>query len=130
VYAGHASLFSNSSVLHYTDSYNVARMFEIGSRRSHLHSLLFEIFLSLNRHKVKLTVAWLPRSDPRLVVADYYSRDIDLTDFGISGECFSSIAATWGPFSIDLFGSDVNRRCSRFFSRLYSDKAEGMNAFA
>jgi hypothetical protein len=129
-YASNAQLFANSSVLHYTDSMNVARMFEIGSRRSHLHSLLFEIFLSLNRFNVKLSVEWLPRSDPTLVVADYFSRDLDLTDFRLSGECFSAISSTWGPFSLDVFASDLNKRVNRFFSRTYSDYAVGMNAFA
>ena len=36
----------------------------------------------------------------------------------------------WGPFSLDCFASDTNHRVLRFFSRLYSEKATGMNAFA
>ena len=65
-----------------------------------------------------------------MVLADYYSRDLDTTDYGISHDAFDAISKVWGPFTIDAFASDSNRRVKRFFSRLYSQVAEGVDAFS
>ena len=131
-YTDHAFLASlaNSSVLHYTDSYNLFRMFEIGSKRSHLHALLFDIFINLKAFNIHLEVQWLLRSDPTMVLADYFSKSLDTSDWGISEKAFGALSSAWGPFDIDAFASETNKRLSRFFSKLYSQKAEGMNAFA
>lgn len=106
LYTTKAHLFAGHHILHQTDSHNVSRLFQIGSKRSHLHSLLFDVFMALHAHKVRLTVEWLPRTDPTIEVADYFSRTMDATDYGIGSEAFQSISHTWGPFSIDLFAND------------------------
>ena len=124
------SSIANQSVMHCTDSYNLQRMFEIGSKRSHLHSLLFEIFLNLRTFNIRLTVKWLPREDPTMVVADYFSRELDTTDYGISHTAFAALSSAWGPFDLDAFASDSNARLRNFYSKLYSTRALGMDALA
>ena len=105
-------------------------MFKIGSKRSHLHNLLFEIFLNLKMFNITLEVEWLPRENPTMVVADYFSRDLDTSDYGISEAAFASLSAAWGPFDVDAFASDSNARLKHFFSKLFSEAAQGMDAFA
>ena len=118
------------SIIHYTDNYNLERLFMIGSRRSRLHTLLFKIFSSLVKFGIRLQVKWLPRENPVMVVADYYSRNLDRTDYSLSHSCFHAISAAWGPFSVDAFANDHNAVVSRFFSMLYSERAEGMDGLA
>ena len=118
------------SIIHYTDNYNLERLFLVGSRRSRLHSLLFKIFSSLMSFGIRLQVKWLPRENPVMVVADYYSRHLDLTDYSISHACFHAFSATWGPFSVDAFANDHNAVVGRFYSKLYSEQAEGMDGLA
>ena len=125
-----AVLFRNRSVLHYTDNLSLVRLFEIGSRRSLLHSMLFDIFLKLSQFKINLEVRWLPREDPTMQIADYYSRDLDVADYGISEAAFASLSSAWGPFDLDAFASDRNRRLARFWSKLFSERAEGLDAFS
>ena len=125
-----AILFRNRSVMHYTDNLSLVRLFEIGSRRSLLHSMLFDIFIKLYEFKINLEVRWLPREDPTMQIADYYSRDLDVADYGISEQAFASLSSAWGPFDLDAFASDRNRRLSRFWSKLFSERAEGMDAFS
>ena len=120
----------NKSVLHYTDNLAVVRLFEIGSRRSLLHSMLFDIFLKLKEFNVTLEVRWLPREDPTMMIADYYSRELDVTDYGISEEAFTVLSSAWGPFEVDAFASDRNARVGTFWSKLFSERAKGMDAFS
>ena len=40
------------------------------------------------------------------------------------------LSSAWGPFDLDAFAADTNNRVSAFFSKLYSEKAAGINAFA
>ena len=116
---------ANQRVKHFTDNFNLERMFKIGSKRSHLHSLLFDIFLNLKMFNITLEVVWLPRTDPTMVVADYFSRTLDTADYGISHAAFSVLSTAWGPFDVDAFASDSNARLKHFFSKLYSTSALG-----
>ena len=63
------------------------------------------------------------------------TRALHLTEAGsnhlpVVRAAFDVLSKTWGTFSIDAFASDSNKRVKRFFSRLYSEVAEGMDAFA
>ena len=123
LYAVLCFIMANRSVLHYTDNLALVKLFEIGSRRSLLHSMLFDIFLKLREFNITLEVRWLPREDPTMVIADYYSRELDTTDYGISVLAFTALSSAWGPFEVDAFASDRNARVGRFWSKLYSEKS-------
>ena len=43
---------------------------------------------------------------------------------------FDCLEQQWGPFTVDCFASDSNSRVSCFYSKLFSDKSIGMDAFA
>ena len=126
-YVRNLSELRGLSVIHYTDNFNLERLFVYGSRRSRLHTLLFSIFVSLKAHDVNLVVKWLPRENPVMVVADYFSRNLDVTDYSLSFACFHAFSEAWGPFSLDAFANDRNAVVKRFFSKLYSERAAGMD---
>ena len=69
--------------MHYTDSENCTKILTVGSKNPKLHPLVLKIFSICQKLKIKLSVQFLPRSDPRIQVADAGSRAFDLADFSI-----------------------------------------------
>ncbi|XP_044591535.1 uncharacterized protein LOC123269765 [Cotesia glomerata] len=64
------------------------------------------------------------------VEADRASRQVNLdTEWELSQTAFQKVLGCYGPFSIDLFGSRVNKKCSRFCSRYPDPDAELVDAF-
>ena len=51
-------------------------------------------------------------------------------DYSIDFSVFHAFSKSWGPFSVDAFANDRNAVVRRFFSKLYSEQAEGMDALA
>ena len=54
--------------------------------------MFFDIFMKLYEFKINLEVRWLPREDPTMQIADYYSRNLDVEDYGISVRAFASLS--------------------------------------
>lgn len=64
------------------------------------------------------------------VEADRASRQVNLdTEWELSGTSFQKVLRYFGPFSIDLFASRINKKCSRFYSRYPDPDAELVDAF-
>ncbi|CAD6234371.1 GSCOCG00001862001-RA-CDS, partial [Cotesia congregata] len=64
------------------------------------------------------------------VEADRASRQVNLdTEWELSQTVFQKVLGCYGPFSIDLFASRVNKKCSRFCSRYPDPDAELVDAF-
>lgn len=61
--------------------------------------------------------------------ADRLSREHDSTDWTLPPAAFSTLDATYGPHSIDLFASTESARCQRFYSRWMCPGSLGTNAF-
>ena len=74
----------------------------------------------------------LSRSDPRIEAADQGSRYFDKDDWGIDDASFSVIQSRFLPegFSLDLFASPSNTRCSRFFARYSYPGSSATDAFS
>ena len=100
-----------------------------GSPKKHLQEMALKIYQITKKFGTRLTVVWKSRADPRLVLADDFSRALDLDDWSIDEESFQELQSRAGPFDVDLFASDANHRCDRFFSQIASNKAEGRDAF-
>ena len=78
---------------------------------------------------ISLEVFWLRRSDPRLQLADAHSRDVDIDDWSVDAKTWEELCHREGPFAVDLFASDKNKRLTAFFSKMPSEEALGPNAF-
>ncbi|TRY74673.1 hypothetical protein TCAL_11252, partial [Tigriopus californicus] len=129
---------SQKTVVHWTDSRNVERIMSKGSSVDELPRFGFEHFqdlaLSIYNYakelRIDLNVIWRPRSDPRLKLADDFSRAIDSEDYGIDNTSFQHLQKLAGrSFDFDLFATDHNFRTANFASILASNKALFRDAF-
>lgn len=62
--------------------------------------------------------------------ADRLSREHDSTDWTLRAATFARLDAEFGPYTVDLFASDLNARCPRFYTRWAAPRALGVNALA
>ena len=65
-------------------------------------------------HRITLSVEWVPREENTL--ADELSKLLIPGDFSISRKYFGQQEDRFGPHSIDLFSSNENILCDRFYS--------------
>ncbi len=77
---------------------------------------------------IDLELKWVRWTENK--VADTLSRFVDVDDWEISKALFDSINVQWGPFSIDRFASDKNKKMPRFNCRFSCPGAEAVDAFA
>eukprot|EP00168_Porphyra_purpurea_P006424 TRINITY_DN17915_c0_g1_i1.p3 TRINITY_DN17915_c0_g1~~TRINITY_DN17915_c0_g1_i1.p3 ORF type:complete len:131 (+),score=34.39 TRINITY_DN17915_c0_g1_i1:197-589(+) len=61
--------------------------------------------------------------------ADRLSRERDSTSWTLSHAGFVRLEAAFGPYTLDLFATDLTTRFGRFFSRAASPDSSGINAF-
>lgn len=60
--------------------------------------------------------------------ADRLSRENDTTDWTMNPTTYATLNDMYGPHTVDLFATELNTRCTRFFSRRPSPGALGVNA--
>ena len=119
------------SVLHYSDNQSVEIILSKGSPKPLLQALALDIFRSCNRFKISLEAVWIPRTDPRMQIPDFYSRVRDLSDWGLHNDDLAALLAEI-PFvlQVDLFASEYNHRLPIFFSERPGFTTSGVNALA
>lgn len=69
---------------------------------------------------------WVPLS--LNLWADRLSREVDSTDWTLSPAAFRGLDDLYGPHTIDLFASELNTRCLRFFSKNLTPGSMGVIA--
>ena len=62
--------------------------------------------------------------------ADRLSREDDSTDWTLNAAAFAELDLEYGPFTVDLFATELNTRCARFYSRRPTPGALGVDALA
>ena len=130
LYVESGSDFKNCQIIHLTDNKAVESIMVKGSSKSYLQLMALAIYKACKIHGIVLSVVWKSRSDPRLALADDWSRFIDKDDWRVDNKTFFNLEKRSGKkFEVDLFATDRNNRCGRFFSILASEQAEGRNAF-
>ena len=114
-----------------TDSTNLATFLTKVSGKSYIQSEVFRIMVICKTLNVRIIPVHLLRDDPRIQIADDGSKTTDTDDWAIDVETFESInKERRGKFTIDLFASDKNTKCRRFFSNFYCKNTSGIDAFA
>jgi hypothetical protein len=116
-------------IIHWTDSKNVEKVMMKGSKTDSLQWLALDLYKHARRLGANLKVVWRPRADPRLQLADDWSRAVDSQDWGLSPRDFQYVKSTSQELQFDLFATDANHRLPRFASILASDLAEFRDAF-
>ena len=131
LYAEMGEKWKGRSILHLTDSSCVEAIMKKGSPKPYLQMLALKIYKACRKYKIVLSVQWRSRNDPRLQLADEFSRpDIDIDDWSICQESFNMLQKKLGKCDVDLFANEENARVDKFYSLMPSLKAEGINAFA
>ena len=116
-----ANGFKGQSILHLTDSSSVEAIMWKGSKCPYLQKLALDIYRACKEHKIDLKVEWLSRADPRLQLADQFSRpQVDIDDWGVDQESLQMVTDKLGEPVVDLFASDANHRFPLFYSDLAS----------
>ena len=112
-----------------TDSTNLTIFLTKGSGKIHIQSEIFRIMILCKKLNIKIIPIHLLRDDPRIQVADDGSKTVDTDDWAVDFETFEKINKRH-KFTIDLFASDKNAKCQKFFSNFYCPSTSGIDAFA
>ena len=112
----------------YTDNQNVVRIVSKGSTVRSLQLLARKIFDFCLIRDIVLELAWLPRELNQ--ISDFYSKQFDYDDWGVSDSIFSLFDKKWGPFSCDRFADQFNSKLENFNSKYWCPNTSGVDAFA
>lgn len=88
LYVEKISIFAGRWVVHFTDNQAVETIMVKGSPKDHLQEMALTIYQVSKQNGTRSTVVWKSRADPRLVLADDFSRALDLDDWGVDQESF------------------------------------------
>jgi hypothetical protein len=76
---------------------------------------VLRILALARRYKLDIKPIWIPRDEAALQKAEALSKDIKSDEWSVSRLDFIELEARHGKFSVDLFATDGNTRCLRFF---------------
>lgn len=118
-----------TSVYWLTDSQNMATFLTKGSGKPHIQKEVFRVMILCKSLNIRIIPIHLLREDPRIKVADDGSKTTDTDDWQVDVETFEKNNQKHA-FTIDLFGSDLNTKCKRFYSNFYCPGTSGIDAFS
>lgn len=121
------SILSNQAIQINTDNFSASRILTIGSSKEPLQNLALDIFYHCLRNNIKLTPEWTPREQNKC--ADYFSKIRDTDSWSIDGKTFEFINSRFGPFTVDRFADDRNKKLPIFNSRYYCPGTSHVNSF-
>ena len=124
------AFLSNKNVKIYSDNKNVSSILLKGSNKSTLQKLAMNVHQFCADKDIKISSAWISRSNNALVLADKFSRTFDNDDWEIKTWVFHQLNEIWGKFTIDRFASNLNRKCVRFNSIYWCVGTSGVDAMA
>jgi len=110
-----------------TDAMNLLGIINRGSSKLPLNDLARELFWYCLEFKIRLIIEWVPREEN--AIADEISKWLIPDDSSISQGYFAMIDNRWGPHSCDMFSSNENNLCSKFYSLHWCRGTSGVNCF-
>lgn len=120
-------LLTGETVTVHVDNLNAARILTVGSSKKHLQEICLDIFKFCLKRNIKLIAQWIPRE--KNTKADELSKFNDTDDWTIDFSSFSTLKYRYGPFSIDRFADNYNKKVPRFNSKHYCPGTSAVNAF-
>ena len=111
-----------------TDSENLVRFLTKGSRKQHIQKEIFRTILICQKLKIRIIPIHLRREDPRIQIADTGSKIVDTDDWAVDSYTFQRLNKEM-KFTIDLFATEKNAKCQRFYSNFYCRGTNGIDAF-
>ena len=113
-----------------TDSENLVTFLSKGSTKMHIQEVVLDVLKMARQMNIHLVPIHLRREDPRIKMADEGSKKKDSDDWSIDLSSFEMIRQQFGPFTIDLFADQSNKKVDRFYSDFLCPKSLGIDAFA
>ena len=120
-------LFRQNVIVH-TDNMAASIIIKSGSRKKELQDLAIEIFNLCTRCNIHLTVTWIPRENNQF--ADLVSKHIDKDDWETSKTLFDFLSLRWGPFTVDRFADNDNKKVNSFNSKFFCPETKAVDAFS
>ena len=93
-----------------------------------LNNVALDIYALCIQHGIHLSVDWVPRNQNQL--ADDLSKLPDWDDWGIHTRIFRLLNSTYGPFTIDVYASNVTKKLPRFYSKYWCGGTLGVDGLA
>ena len=90
------------------DNWSAGKIVKWGSMKRDCHQVAVEIEKLCWKFEIRLETFWVSRESR---VIDYYdagSKEVDVSDYWMSDECFREFWRKFGPFSADYFASDLS----------------------
>jgi hypothetical protein len=101
-----------------------------GSGKLKITRLVLRILKKGRELNYDIQPIWVSRDNPFLQKADCLSKGINSDNWAIAAMDYAHLEARFGPFSVDLFATSSNAKCSRFYLRSFKDGTFGVDAFA
>jgi hypothetical protein len=95
-----------------TDNANFKKMLAKGSGKLRITWLVLEILRKGRELRYDVHPIWVSGDNPFLQKADCLSKGIDSDNWSVGREDFSHLEERFGPFTIDLFATCENKKCS------------------
>lgn len=112
-----------------TDSQNLVTFLTKGSGKRHIQKDVFQIMIRCKRLNTRIIPIHLLRDDPRIKIADDGSKTTDTDNWQVDDQTFQRNRTRF-KFTIDLFASDQNSKCQRFYSNFFCPGTSGIDAFS
>ena len=117
----------SSRVRWFTDSQNVVRVLEVGSRKHDLQEEVVKVFNLFVQYEIHLEPSWIPSEQNKY--ADYLSHIVDHDDWKLNANVFVALDGMHGPHTVDRFASFYNNLVSCFNSHFWNPGSEAVDAF-
>jgi hypothetical protein len=112
-----------------TDSQNMTTFLTKGSSKGPIQKEVFGIMTLCKKLNIRIIPIHLLRDDPRIKMADDGSKMTDTDYWQVDHETYQRINRRYS-FTIDLFATDRNTKCQKFFSNFYCTNTFGIDAFS
>jgi hypothetical protein len=124
----HSQKFAGKKIKWYTDNLGITSVIRKGSMKADLNNCALEIFGFCLRHDIQISLDWVPRAlNTR---ADDMSKWEDRDDWGVHPRIFQFIEKIKGPFTLDVFASNLTHQTLKFYSKWWCEGSAGVDAFA
>ena len=127
VLQSYGKMLNNQEIQINMDNFGATRILTIGSSKEPLQKLSMDIFFHCLQNNIKITCKWIPRE--LNYDADYLSKIGDTDSWGVDKDTFHYINRKFGPFSVDRFADDRNKKLKAFNSRYYCPGTAHVNTF-
>ena len=98
-----------------------------GSRTATIHDLCKQFLWYCITSAIDVHANWIPREQNEL--ADFYSKEVDSSDWKLRPDVFALLTDRFGTFDIDLFASYNNYQVKDYYSLYYTPTCSGIDAF-